>query len=246
MKDITLESMLGASVDFVNTFVYKVPMAKSKRRSASAKRTRRVILDRLKSDGPQSAAALAHGLGVSAMAVRQHLYELERQKLVVYDEQARPLGRPVKLWRLTPAADRFFPEGHAELTVGLIDAVSEAFGRKGLDRLVAIRAAHQIAAYESKLPKRASRRRRLEALAEIRTAEGYMAEVFSDVDGSLLLVENHCPICQAAKACTGLCGAELEVFQAVLGDDVQVERTEHILSGARRCAYRVAKKPRAR
>ncbi|MEM1241845.1 MAG: transcriptional regulator, partial [Cyanobacteria bacterium P01_H01_bin.26] len=33
---------------------------------------------------------------------------------------------------------------------------------------------------------------------------------------------------------------ELEVFQAVLGEHVEVERTEHILNGSRRCAYRVA------
>lgn len=30
------------------------------------------------------------------------------------------------------------------------------------------------------------------------------------------------------------------VFQAVLGDAVAVTRTEHILAGARRCAYRVS------
>jgi predicted ArsR family transcriptional regulator len=37
-----------------------------------------------------------------------------------------------------------------------------------------------------------------------------------------------------------LCGKELEVFRAVLGQDVTVERTEHMVVGARRCAYRVA------
>jgi hypothetical protein len=40
--------------------------------------------------------------------------------------------------------------------------------------------------------------------------------------------------------CTGLCGKELEVFQEVLGEDVRIERTEHIVAGARRCAYRVS------
>ena len=35
------------------------------------------------------------------------------------------------------------------------------------------------------------------------------------------------------------CDRELETFQAVLGEDVAVERVEHILAGSRRCAYRV-------
>lgn len=57
-------------------------------------------------------------------------------------------------------------------------------------------------------------------------------------DGSYALIENHCPICTAARACTGLCAAELDVFRAVLGPRMSLERTEHIVSGARRCVYR--------
>ena len=151
------------------------------------------------------------------------------------------MGRPAKLWGLTPAADRFFPDGHAELTIGLISAVREAFGPRGLDRLVSIRSARQLKGYRARIPQRASLRRRLEALAGIRTEEGYIAEVQDQEDGSFLLVENHCPICAAASACTGLCSAELEVFQGALGPGVQIARTEHIVAGARRCAYRVTK-----
>ena len=38
------------------------------------------------------------------------------------------------------------------------------------------------------------------------------------------------------------CRAELEVFQDTLGAGVIVERTDHILAGARRCAYRITAK----
>ena len=76
--------------------------------------------------------------------------------------------------------------------------------------------------------------------ARIRREEGYMAEWTRAEDGALLLVENHCPICAAARTCQGLCRDELSLFREILGDDVEVERTEHLLSGARRCAYRVA------
>ena len=33
--------------------------------------------------------------------------------------------------------------------------------------------------------------------------------------------------------------AELDVFRRVLGPDVTVTRTQHVLAGDRRCAYRV-------
>ena len=78
------------------------------------------------------------------------------------------------------------------------------------------------------------------ALARVRAEEGYVAEVVDDPDGrGVLLVEHHCPICAAATACQGLCRSELAVFRAVLGTDVTVERIDHILAGARRCAYRI-------
>ena len=35
---------------------------------------------------------------------------------------------------------------------------------------------------------------------------------------------------------------KLEVFQAALGPNVEVKRFEHILKGARRCAYRIVEK----
>ena len=60
-----------------------------------------------------------------------------------------------------------------------------------------------------------------------------------EATGAFLLVENHCPICAAARACQGFCRSELEIFHRVLGPGCAVERLEHILAGSRRCAYRI-------
>ena len=77
-----------------------------------------------------------------------------------------------------------------------------------------------------------------ERRARIRTEEGYLCEAKRD-GADFLLMENHCPVCEAARACTGLCRQELELFRTTLGPGVTVEREDHILAGARRCAYRV-------
>ena len=185
------------------------------------------------------ARTISEHFGTTTMAVRLHLYSLEEEKLVTYSEEHRPLGRPAKIWRLMPSADRFFPNGHADLTVNLIRTMGKAFGPQGMDRLLTIRAKEQIKDYRSRLSSRHSLGKRVAALAEIRTGEGYMAEVEELEDKSLLLVENHCPICEAAAFCLGLCEMELEVFQKSLGPDVEVERIEHIQAGARRCAYKI-------
>lgn len=205
------------------------------------KRSRRILIDSLKQDGPQDAASLARRLGVSAMAVRQHLYDLEAEGLVTHEAEVRPVGRPAKLWRLTPAADRFFPDGHAEFTVGLINSMKQAFGAAGLEKILKLRAREQVAAYKARLDRQPSLAKKLKALAQIRTEEGYMAEI-SKANGGYLLVENHCPVCSAAAACTSLCRLELEVFRKALGHEHEVKRIDHILAGARRCAYLVTRK----
>ena len=202
-------------------------------------RTRRGLLERLKQEGAQDAVALAETLGVSAMAVRQHLYALVADGLVTFEEEPRPVGRPAKLWFLTPAADRFFPDGHAELTLHLLAALRETFGEAGMEKLLAARTAEQIADYGRRIKRGDSLEARLAALARVRTEEGYMAAVEGNDGDGFLFVENHCPVCAAARTCQGLCASELEVFRHVLGPDVAVERGDHILAGARRCAYRI-------
>ena len=226
-------------------------MAADKETRTTPSGSRRALLDRLKRAGPQQARDLATHLGVTAMAVRQHLYALEAEGIVATEQQARPRGRPIKLWRLTEAAEPFFPDGHAELTLGLLDAMTGAFGTRGLDKLVAARTTAQRAAYGARIQPRWPLKRRVEALAKIRAEEGYMAEARpggpddgpNGGRGVYLLVENHCPICAAARACRGLCQRELELFQEVLGPDVEVERLDHLLSGARRCSYRIRRTP---
>lgn len=204
----------------------------------AATKTKRAVLDALKLGGPSDASTLAEQQGLSAMAVRQHLYALQEEGFVTFSEVPRPVGRPVKQWALTPSADRFFPDAHADLTAGLLGAMRSVFGEDGLKRLIAERTAQQIASYAERTDPLKSLQEKLNELAAIRSEEGYMAGIEANGSG-FLFIENHCPICVAASACSGLCDGELTVFQAVLGPKVKVARTDHALTGANRCAYTV-------
>lgn len=201
-------------------------------------KTRDRIISLLKREGPQDVGVLAARLGVSAMAVRQHLYELSDQGIVTASEQRGAIGRPTKIWALGEAANELFPDGHSDFTYDLIVSIKETFGEEGMASLLRNRSEKQIVSYTKQMGD-GPLETRLRRLARVRSAEGYMAEVSKSEDGTLLMVENHCPVCQAAKACSGLCAEELYVFQACLGEGVKVERIDHILAGARRCAYRI-------
>jgi predicted ArsR family transcriptional regulator len=204
-----------------------------------ASKTRRAIVKLLKTEGALDSAQLAERLGLTAMAVRQHLYALQAEKLVTAVVQRVPVGRPAKHWRLTREADRLFPDAYAELSVALIDALGDTFGAEGLKRVLEARCARQRVDYEGRIEPSASGEEKLRQLARVRTEEGYMAEVQPEGEAGFLFIENHCPICAAATACKGFCATELDLFQRVLGPDISIERVEHIVSGDRRCAYRI-------
>jgi predicted ArsR family transcriptional regulator len=198
------------------------------------------MLELLKRDGPISADSLAEILGLTSMAVRFHLGALHIQGLARFTDEARPRGRPVQMWTATPEAWRHFPDSHGALAADLLVQARRAFGDEGVERMLKLRTAEQERTYRAQTDSKASLKGKLDALARLREAEGYMAEVRRDPEsGGYLLVENHCPIRAAAGACQGLCREELALFQRLLGKAAKVERTSHILAGAGRCAYRV-------
>jgi predicted ArsR family transcriptional regulator len=208
-------------------------------RPAGERKTRRAIVHLLKTEGALDSTRLAKRLRLTPMAVRQHLYALQREKLVTAEERPVPLGRPAKHWQLTPGADRLFADAHAALSLDLIGAVTKVFGSSGLKRVLEARSALQRARYGETIPASASMEDKLRELARARTEEGWMAEVRRDDDG-FLFIERHCPIHVAAKAHPNLGSMELDLFRSVLGPGVEIEQLEQLIAGNRRSVYRVA------
>ncbi|HET6223132.1 MAG TPA: metalloregulator ArsR/SmtB family transcription factor [Dongiaceae bacterium] len=201
-------------------------------------RTSDRLLLLLKTRGPATAAVLARSLKLTPMGVRQHLSRLAADGLVAHFDERRTVGRPKRHWQLAPAAEARFPDSHAQMTVEILGAVRTTFGEAGLDRLIAQREQDMLIKYKEALAGAGSLGQRLRRLAKLRSEEGYMAESVAEGDGTYILIENHCPVCAAARACQNLCRSELAIFSTVLAD-CRVERIDHILAGARRCAYRV-------
>ncbi len=199
------------------------------------------IIQLLKIQGELTAKRLAQELGLTTMGIRQHLQALEESGEVVFEDKKAPRGRPTRYWSLTPKSNNRFDDRHEELTVQLIDSVKSIFGEQGLDQLIAHREATSLANYQIALADKFTIQDKLTALAKLRSDEGYMANVIED-NGLFWLIENHCPICAAASKCLSFCRSELALFQSLLADVADISREEHIIEGARRCAYKVTPK----
>ncbi|EPX75878.1 helix-turn-helix transcriptional regulator [Salipiger mucosus] len=195
------------------------------------------ILMALKMHGALTSAQVGARLGTTGEAARQQLLKLAEDGLVADERRAAGRGRPAVYWHLTEKGQARFPDTHAALTVDILRSISGVLGEDALERIIGAREATTQALYEEAMAGCEDLGARVEKLAELRNAEGYMAAAERDEAGELRLVENHCPICAAATFCQGFCRAEKAVFEAVLGDDVSVERVEHIVGGGRRCTY---------
>ncbi|MFM7684656.1 MAG: helix-turn-helix transcriptional regulator [Actinomycetota bacterium] len=201
---------------------------------------KRRIIERLKRVDSATAPELAAEFGLTDTAVRQHLEALEAAELVV--RSSAPTGgrgRPPTHWSLTPAAGALFADRHADLSVDLIESVRTTLGEPALAAVIAARVERQALQYAQSVSIEAPVAERVQVLARLRNAEGYLAEVVHGSDG-LGLVEHHCPIRGAAEACADLCDAELDLFRKVLGPDVSVQREQHLLRSDQRCAYRIS------
>jgi predicted ArsR family transcriptional regulator len=203
------------------------------------------ILELLKTRGPIATAEVAAALGITPQGARQRLETMRAAGLVETGRAKGAVGRPGLSWSLSETGHETFPDGHDRLAVELIETIRATLGPKALDRLISARESEQCRRYRAALAPAGDVPEKLRRLAQERTREGYMAEIRKAADGSLLLIEHHCPICAAATACQGFCRSELELFRAVLGPGAKVERVQHRVSGEglgpgeRRCAYRI-------
>lgn len=191
----------------------------------------------LKTRGELQASDAGKILGTTGEAMRQQFNKLANEGLVISKTSAQGVGRPAQYWQLTASGHARYPDGHADLTVQLLRMIRDSLGETALERLIATRESETLENYQQAMQGADSLEERLCRLTSIRTHEGYMAEWQQQTDNSYLLIENHCPICAAAACCQGFCRAEREIFSQTL--NAHVERTEHILQGARRCAYRI-------
>ncbi len=180
----------------------------------------RLVLER----GPQTAAALAERLGLSAAAIRRHLDALVEEGLLVECEPRpaaqRGRGRPARVYALTDAGRAAFPHGYDDLATTALrylratggDTAVLAFAQHRADSLAELVSAAVDPASDSTA--------RTESLAQALTANGYAATTESAAAGTQLC-QHHCPVAHVAAEFPELCEAETSAFARVLGTYVQ-------------------------
>jgi DeoR family suf operon transcriptional repressor len=201
---------------------------------------RREVLYAVRRRGEATAEQIAGQLGMTTSGARQHLTALVDAGLLTATELAAATprrGRRTLAYSATPAADGYFPKAYGELTnelLGYLDDTDPAL----LDELFAKRREHRIDSARQRLAPKRTLAAQVTELTKILDEDGYLATRERIAKGVYRIVEHNCAIWAVAQRYGQACTSEIDFIRAVL-PGATVERVQHMVAGARHCAYEI-------
>jgi predicted ArsR family transcriptional regulator len=207
---------------------------------------RRRVLYAVRRRGEATADEVARQLEMTVSGARQHLSALvEDGLLAARDAPARPgqRGRRTLVYAVTPAGDARFPKAYGELTNELLGYLAEEHPAV-VDTLFERRREARIANARRRLAGKRSLAEQVAELTRILDEDGYLATCEPAGRGRWRILEHNCAIWAVAQRYGQSCSSELEFIRAVL-PDADVERVEHMVAGATRCAYEITRRRQA-
>ena len=204
--------------------------------------TRQEILSSIKMNGTMTAEELARELGISQVAVRQHLNSLEAENLVAVTVERRGLGRPSHRYILTSSGDESFPRQYDTALNELLDELRAWQGQAAVDELLQRRRERALLPFQSRTHD-GSLGSRLNELARLETANGFMTEVCADGPDSYTLIKRNCSVCAVARNHPGICCQSESGLYAQLLGDTEVTRVAAIVNGDNTCTFHIRPLP---
>ncbi|MEK8127252.1 metalloregulator ArsR/SmtB family transcription factor [Paenibacillus filicis] len=201
--------------------------------------TKRELLILLKTSQPLTVQDISERLGISGMAVRRHLHDLQKDRYVEIAFQRRNARKPVFVYRLSQRAEFFFPNGYDELAKELLDGIQDTFGDKLVNKLLDRRKSKLSSIHRPFMTGR-SLDRRVAMLAQLQDRQGYMVRLERRADGSYMLEEANCPVALIASLYPQVCSCEQALFAELL--EAHVERTACMAEGGAKCRYLISER----
>ncbi|MDX2182384.1 MAG: hypothetical protein SFW08_00225 [Gemmatimonadaceae bacterium] len=180
------------------------------------------------------AKELGTQFGVTANALRRHLDSLEEDGVVARRLEQRGLGAPTHAYFLTAAGEALFPQAATDALGELLDAV-KATGAS--DEVVAVfrRRWESLANQAKPLAASMTFSERAQLVAELLSAEGYLAEAEVIGGDQVVIREHHCAVRAVAERFPAVCEAEQRFLEQLLG--TTVTREARVLDGCSHCAF---------
>jgi predicted ArsR family transcriptional regulator len=178
-------------------------------------------------------AELASATELSQVAIRRQLRQLVADELVEGRTiRSRGPGRPAVRYSLSARGERLFPDRSSDLADDVLTFLHDERGKTEMIAFLRWRQKRQQEHYAGALDGIDTLDDRVELLAELLSADGFLAEAQADVNG-YELTQKHCAIKDAAAAHPQLCAFEAALFRQLLG--AHVSRRQTIAGGSATC-----------
>jgi predicted ArsR family transcriptional regulator len=190
------------------------------------------FLNELHRIGPKTVQDICSAIGVTATAVRQRLWRLQRNGFVARDLVRSGRGRPHYVYRVTDKGLRQLGDNYGDLALILWREVRNIPDPE-IRRTVTSRVRDALVSRLGRIGEGVLQDR-MQRLGASLLSRGYDVEV--GAEGALpILRENNCPYQELAEEDRDICGLEREVFQQALGTEVKL--THCCLDGHHCCEF---------
>ena len=184
---------------------------------------------------------LAKAMKLSRMAVHKHLALLKERGLVMSIETTGHVGRPRMLYQLTGKSKSIFPKSYSAIASHALDFIERNMGNAAVQKVLRERQSELFDQYYKRL-QNLDFDKKVKELANIRDEEGYMAESKREPKnyGRNVLLEYNCPILYIAEKHWEACSTETELFENLLGADI--EPTHRAAKGDLVCKFAITER----
>ena len=200
--------------------------------------TKKELLYLMKQKGTLSVDEAADDTGFSKSALREHLFQLERDGYVLRDYVRSGPGRPNLKYELTQKGDDLFPSYESTLIRKLLKFMKERGDEKSIELFFASFWDERLDEVQRRMGEvsKDNMKSRLQELERMLAEDGFMP-VFDFDTGkkSLNIRACNCPFGEVVKETRLPCKMEAMFYQKLFGGEV--ERKSYIADGDFSCMY---------
>ncbi len=196
-------------------------------------KTRDRLLQLLLTRPRRTVKELAAELGINPISVRHHLTRLEAEGLIASEEERHGVGRPRRVYYLTPLGLERFPSRYVQFTIRLLQQLKETLPPDMVGQLFA-QMARQMAEDYTPALEDLTLEERLDFLAQLLQREGFTVEWEREKD-RYVLREISCPYLHIGQSHREICAVDETLIAAML--NIPASRVQCILDGDHVCTY---------
>ncbi len=204
-------------------------------------KTRERLLRLLLTKPRRTIKELAAELGINPISVRHHLTRLEAEGLIASEEERHGVGRPRRVYYLTPLGLERFPSRYVQFTVRLLKQLKQTLPPHMVGQLFTQMARQMAEEYVPQVED-LTLEQRLEFVAHLLQQEGFTVEWQREGD-NYVLREISCPYLHIGQNHPEVCAVDETLIAALL--DIPAARVQCILDGDHVCTYVIPAPSRA-